>query len=513
MSDSTEQNKHSKIVMICTLASRLLGIVRSRVLATIFGATGVGDVINFTFNIPNSFRKLFAEGALNSALIPSFSQLLAENKKQEAQKLFGLLITYQTLLFLPVTILSYFYGPRLIAFLSDFNTDQISLAANLLPFFIAYLATISLSATFSGLLQLHKQFFHAFFSPLFYSIVVITVVLTTSSTLGPMSVAYATIGGGALQAAYAYITLRTQGYRLIPTFNPKGTIFGPTMNAWGLVSIGMGMQIITQMVSYYLASTLGEGSVTAFANSLIFYQTPYGINFNAIAAVSLPALSLAFAQGDDNQLKDHTRTSLVKLTSLLLPSTIIIFAFRIEIVTVILQGGKFTHADSLQTARVLGPYLLFMTTTAYYSLLLRLGFATKRFWAMTIIQIIQNLIDIVLMIILINLDVGIQALSIANGVSYLLSLIPLTIALKEDYQPITDTKLYNQIGKIILANIPILIAMIIYKLLAPVWYQDGSTLKNLLLLITLGGASILIWLYSYKLNKIEFFDLFRRKNS
>ncbi len=509
LSDSTERNKHSLTVMICTLASRLLGIVRSRVLTTLFGATAVGDVINFTFNIPNSFRKLFAEGAMNSALIPSFSHLLANNQKEDAQKLFGLLVTYQTLLFIPLTVLSYLFGSEIIAFLSDFDPYQIHLGSKLLPYFIAYLGTISLSATFTGLLQLHKKFFHAFVSPLFYSIIVIAMVLLTASSLGAMSVAYATIGGGFLQGLYAYVTLRREGYRIRPIFNPKGTAFAPTMKAWALVSIGMGMQIVTQMVSYYLASSLGEGRVTAFANSLIFYQTPYGIFFNAIAAVTLPALALGFAQNDYQVLQHQSREALIKLTSLLLPSTIIIYAFRLEIITVILQGGKFTPADSLQTAQVLGPYLLFMTSTAFYSLLLRLGFATKRFGAMTAIQIVQNLLDIALMFLLVNAKVGIRSLSLANGISYLITLIPMLYLIKDLYQPLIDRELHKRVGKIIIANIPILIGVLLYKLIAPSWYIAGSTLVNLGILLLLGLLSILVWLLSYKSFKIEFFDIFK----
>ena len=510
LSDSTEHDKQSLTVMICTLASRLLGIVRSRVLTTLFGATAVADVINFTFNIPNNFRKLFAEGAMNSALIPSFSSLLAEKRNNEAQKLFALLVTYQTVLFIPLTVFTYIYGKEIIAFLSDFEAEQVLLGSKLLPYFIAYLGTISLSATFTGLLQLHKRFFHAFASPLCYSIVVISGVLLTSSSFGAMSVAYATIAGGFLQASYAYLTLRREGYRFRLTFNPKGTTFAPTLKAWGFVSIGMGMQIVTQMVSYYLASTLGEGSVTAFANSLIFYQTPYGIFFNAIAAVSLPALSMAFAQNDHAALKRQSREALSKLTSLLLPSTIIIYAFRLEIISVILQGGKFTHADSIRTATVLGPYLLFMTSTAFHSLLLRLGFATKRFKAMTMVQIVQNVLDMLLMVLLIKGNAGLQALSLANGISYLLSLFIILFIVKDLYTPFTDKVLFKEIGKIILANIPILIGVILYKLLAPPWYADGSTWKNLGILIVIGLSSIFVWLTSYKRFKIDFFTILSR---
>jgi len=159
---------------------------------------------------------------------------------------------------------------------------------------------------------------------------------------------------------------------------------------------------------------------------------------------------------------------------------------------------------------VLGPYLLFMTSTAFYSLLLRLGFATKRFKAMTTVQIVQNVLDMLLMFLLIQGNVGLRSLSLANGISYLLSLIIILVIVKDLYNPFTDKVLFKEVGKIILANIPILVGVILYKLLAPPWYTDGSTWKNLGILIVIGLSSIFVWLASYKRFKIDFFTILSR---
>ncbi|MDY4888916.1 MAG: lipid II flippase MurJ, partial [Sphaerochaetaceae bacterium] len=69
MDESGEKSlgRNSFIVMFFTLASRLLGILRIRIFGSIFGAGATADAINFSFNIPNNFRKLFSEGALSSA--------------------------------------------------------------------------------------------------------------------------------------------------------------------------------------------------------------------------------------------------------------------------------------------------------------------------------------------------------------------------------------------------------------------------------------------------------------
>ena len=82
--------------------------------------------------------------------------------------------------------------------------------------------------------------------------------------------------------------------------------------------------------------------------------------------------------------------------------------------------------------------------------------------------------------------------------------------MKDLYTPLTDKVLFKEIGKIILANIPILIGVILYKLLAPPWYADGSTWKNLGILIVIGLSSIFVWLTSYKRFKIDFFTILSR---
>ncbi len=514
MQDSTESRKtarNSFIIMVCTFLSRLLGIVRARVLSSVFGATGTADVINFTFNIPNNFRKLFAEGAVNSALIPAFSRLLGLDDKKRSFRLFSLLCTYQTILLIPLVVLSYFFGEDLLLVISDFDGAQAALGGKLLPFFMIYLASISLASIFNGVLQAHHNFLHAYLSPLLFSISVIFGVQYLSGTLGAMSMAYSTMAGGILQGTYSYIMLRRYGYRTKVAFKAGDTPFKPVVKAWALVVLGMGMQVLTQFITFYFASRFSEGSVTAFSNATIFYQTPYGIFFNAISAVSLPLLSRSFALNENNKVKEYTRSSLVQLTSLLLPSTIILFFLSQECVSVVLQTGNYTFADAQLTALVLRPFLLFMVTTSWYAMLLRLGYSANRHALMTRITFIQNGFDILLMYIFSNLGWGIISLPLANGISYALLLIVLSWKLRDLYAPLKDRALLKNLVRVTLANIPILIYCLVYNVLDLQWYESGSSLMNLLYLCLVGLGSVAVMFISYAIAKLEILRVFGAK--
>lgn len=497
--------------MVCTLMSRLLGIIKARVLGSVFGASAVADVINFTFNIPNNFRKLFAEGAVNAALIPAFSSLLGRNEKQRSVRLFALLCTFQSILLTPLVLVSYFYGEQLIAFLSDFDVQQIQLGARLLPFFMVYLATISLASIFNGVLQAHQNFIHAYLSPLLFSICVILGVWFLSDRYGAMSMAYSALAGGLLQGTYSYLMVRRYGYRFKPTLKAQNAPIKEVLSAWGLVSLGMGIQIITQMVSFLFASRLGEGSVTAFTNSTIFYQTPYGIFFNAISAVSLPLMSRAASQGDTKSLQTYTRNSLISLLALLLPSTIILFFLSQESVSVVLQTGNYTLSDARLTALVLRPYLLFMVFSAWYALMLRLGYSANRHALMTRIVFLQNLLDIVLMWVFLKFGLDIVSLPLANGLAYTIGLALLIFLLRDLYALPKDLLFLKGIVRIVCANLPLFIVCMFYHSLDLTWYREGSSFKNLLYLVLIGFVALGILLLSYKVARIPLLSLLRSK--
>ncbi len=497
--------------MACTLLSRLLGIVKTRVLGSVFGAGEVADVINFTFNIPNNFRKLFAEGAVNSALIPAFSRLLGLEERERSRRLFALLCTYQTLLLVPLVLCSYFFRIPILTFLSDFDSSQIELGAKLLPFFMVYLASISLSATFNGILQVHHDFLHAYLSPLLFSLSVIIGVFSLSDTLGAMSMAYSVLAGGFLQGTYSYFMIRRYGYRFIPMLKVGDTPFKPVVKAWLLVTVGMGMQIVTQMISYLLASSLSEGSVTAFSNSTIFFQTPYGIFFNAISAVSLPLLSNAVALGQQQQVHHYTRSSMRSLLSLLLPSSILLFFLSQESVSVVLQTGNYTLADAQLTAWVLRPYLVFLVINGWYAMLLRLGYSANRHTQMTIISIVQNILDILLMLVFLYFGFDLLSLPLANGFSYLAGLVVLVFLLRDLWPAFHDRLFAKQVLQVLLANIPLFLYCKIYKQFNTSWYLDGSTWLNLLLLCMVGFGGLAILLVSYHFFHIPLPKLSRSK--
>jgi putative peptidoglycan lipid II flippase len=197
--------------MICTFVSRLLGFVRTAVITAIYGASGTADVINLTFAVPNNLRKLLAEGALSSAFIPVLSEtLVTEKDKAVPRKLVRNIITFQLLILVPLCVLSMAFARPLIVFILTRFTDpeQIELAVRLFRWFINYLLLISVSAAMMGILNSHGRFFLPAFTPILFSVAVISFILGLEKEIGVLAIAIGVIVGGIAQIAVQYPSSR-----------------------------------------------------------------------------------------------------------------------------------------------------------------------------------------------------------------------------------------------------------------------------------------------------------------
>ena len=108
----------SAILMIFTALSRLLGFFRIAVIGAFFGSSGTADVLNAVFMIPNNLRKLLAEGALSSALIPQLTReiVAGENHVLLVQRVMSFLLAIVTV----IVIIALIFSRPIVMFLMDF---------------------------------------------------------------------------------------------------------------------------------------------------------------------------------------------------------------------------------------------------------------------------------------------------------------------------------------------------------------------------------------------------------
>ena len=195
-----------------TIISRILGYVRDILIAIFLGAGPLADAFFVAFRIPNTFRRLFSEGAFNAAFVPSYASELSNGKdasKRFATNVFSLLILS---LFFLILIIEIFMPLFVFLIAPGFsgNEAKMDLVINLTRITFPFLLFVSLSSFFSAILNSHNRFAVAAAAPVILNIFLISVLLY-GNILGDRLVyylAYAVTIAGIVQFLFLYNYVR-----------------------------------------------------------------------------------------------------------------------------------------------------------------------------------------------------------------------------------------------------------------------------------------------------------------
>lgn len=499
MAQSKERN--SLIMMISTFISRLLGIVKARAISSFFGAGAIADAINFSYNIPNNLRKLFAEGALSQAYLPIFSKLKDEDDKTST--FLSDLFSFQLLLFIPLIILSIIFRKEFISLTSGFNdNNQIITAANLLPFFVIFLFFISLSTLFSTVLQTRKIFLITGIGPIFFTLTVILSIYFFTNKISYYSMAVGCTFGSIFQMLSQYIVVKRKKISIRITNPIKSKWLKLTLKAFLPATMYSFILIIDQYISFYIASTLESGAVSAISNSIIFYQTPYGIFFASISSVFFPLIA---GEKDDKEKSKYLNEALTYLLSFLLPSAIILLTLSQECISAVLQKGMFTYQDTVLTASVLKWYLFSMIPLSFSSMLSRYCYSKNNYNYPVFVSLIQAILDISFMCFFVKLNFKAISISLALFTSTVISVLLYIPKIKQ----FDISKFFKEVARIIVANIPLIICCIFIYSRKLNYHVNGSTIKSLLITACIGLFLCIVTLCSYLIFKIPFLSLLK----
>jgi putative peptidoglycan lipid II flippase len=489
--------------MACTLASRLLGIIKARALTAAFGAGAVADVINVAYFFPNSLRKLFAEGAADAAFIPGFSTM---DSKKDRSRLLSLIVSFQAGLFLLLVGITYLFRYDIFGFISDFKGESLRLGGNLLPAFMLFLAFLSIATVFWGLLKCDRKFLLASLSPLFCSIAIILCLTFLSDTLGAFSMALGTVIGSLLQMAYCIILTVRFGYSFHLSLAFRDPDFLKVLKAWLIIILSSAITILSQQYSQYLASSLAEGSATAYANGIIFFSVPYGIIFNGIVAVAFTELSDAHSHGQADRFSFHLSYAINGLVACLVPSALVLGFLSKEVIACILQTGRFTYADTQLTSGVLIQLMAGIVIVALKACMYRTMLAKREVNKTLSLTIIEALLDIFLSWLLVGKYHSVEVLPIAGNLSAFVMLMIYIGLLKNDMQ---GKRILASGLKVILANLPLLFVLLLYAHQDFTWFQSGSTGRNLLYLCLCMLLLGILVLFSYHIAGIPVIDFLK----
>src|SRR6266705_2025946 len=147
------------IVSIAIFSSRILGLIREIVIASLFGATKNMDAFLTAFRAPNMLRDLFAEGALSTAFVTTFSRRIATEGDQSAWRLASKVATLTLVFMSALTLLGILFAPFVIGILAPgFPVEKAALTILLTRVMFPFILLVSLAALVMGMLNAKNVF-------------------------------------------------------------------------------------------------------------------------------------------------------------------------------------------------------------------------------------------------------------------------------------------------------------------------------------------------------------------
>ena len=352
-----------------TLVSRIFGFVRDMLLARVLGAGLAADAFQLAFTLPNTFRRLFAEGAFSVAFVPSYTRMLTDAnvdpamREAQAARFADDVLSVFLWVLVGFSAFAMLAMPGLVWLLaSEFQTvpGKFDLTVFLSRLTFPYLAFISVVAMLTGLLNARSRFAPGAFAPVLFNLVLIGGIVAGWWWRGPGGdderVAIALSGAvalsGLVQLAYLWWAVRRAGLRLRirrPRLTPEVRHLGKLILP---ATFGAGVYQISQFVDTFFATSLAEGSLTLLKLADRLNQMPLGIVGIALGTAILPLLSRHIASEDRREAQRIQENAFEYATLLTFPAAAALAVCAPAFTAAFFVGGKFTPADGQTMAAI-----------------------------------------------------------------------------------------------------------------------------------------------------------------
>jgi len=438
-----------------TIISRLLGYLRDIFIAIFLGTGMLADAFFVAFRIPNTFRRLFAEGTFNAAFVPSYSSEINKGKKQSnkfANDIFNLL--FLGLLFLTIIIeisMPAFVSIIAPGFVGDL--EKMEVAINLTRITFPFLFFICLASFFSAILNSHNKFAAAAAAPIILNIVLI-LVLFFSKSLGDQLVYYLSYGvslAGFLQLIFLYKYV-SKYYSLKFSFELKVSnkvkfFFKkllPSIFSSGVTQINI---LIGTIIASFQASAV---SYLYYADRI--YQINLAIAGIAIGVVVLPQLSKHVFLKKKNKILLLQNKALELSMFLSLPASVALIVGSEQIISALFGYGSFDELSVSNSANALYYFGLGLPAFALIKVFSTFFFAnqdTKTPFYISLFSVILN----ILISVYFFREIGFIIIPIATTISSWFNAIILFVYLKNKNLFHFNELFFAKLIKILLASI------------------------------------------------------------
>jgi putative peptidoglycan lipid II flippase len=523
--DRRASTRAAGIVGIAILSSRILGLIREMVFAALFGAGRNLDAFLMAFRLPNLLRDLFAEGALSTAFITTFSKKIAVDGDESAWRLANKVATLTAVFMSGITLLGIVFAPQLVELLTwgSWSPDKTALTVLLTRIMWPFMLLVSLAALVMGMLNAKHVFGPPAMASSYFNLGSIiggvAIGWWLDPNFGPRSLVGLAIGtliGGAWQLAGQFPSLWRVGYRYHADFHWRDegvrtvlTLMGPAVIAASAVQVNV-------LINSGFAASLGNGPVSWLNIAFRLMQLPLGIFGVAIGTVTLPLVSKSAAVGNMDEFRAILARGIRLAFLLTIPSAIGLAMLASPIISVIYQHGRFNAEMTRQTAGALEFYAVGLVSYAALKVLTPAFYAIGKRNTPMVVSFLAIAANLFLnWLFTFRLGWGHRGLAFSTSLVATINFLLLYALMRRHVRRLETGQLLTGLGKMCLAGA--LLAVVCWA--ANYWWLNAwaelrflPKLGELLIAIAFGAAVFFGCAFLLRVSEVQdIVDIFRRR--
>jgi putative peptidoglycan lipid II flippase len=382
--------RNTAFFSFATGLSRVLGLAREVVAASLFGVTGAMSAFTIAFQVPNLVRALFADSALQGAFVPVFTELLEKGERKEAFRVASSLFFLITLLLGALTALFVLFAEPLMSVFApgfDDNPALKDLTVQLAQLMFPIVILLALSGLVVGMLNSFEHFAVPALAPVAWNAVIIAALAVLVPVLPEDDEIYAyaigILAGTVVQFLLPLPWLRGRGGGFTLRLDWRDERVRRVLKLMLPVTIALGLINLSLLINSLFGTLVSEEAPAAIDKAFRIYQLPQGLFSISIATILFPTLARFAARGARDELR-HTMASGVRQICLwLIPSAVIMAVLAEPITRLVYERGVFGPEATELTSTAMLWWAIALPFQGVSLLFSRTFFSLQRPWATT----------------------------------------------------------------------------------------------------------------------------------
>lgn len=339
------------LLMISAVLSRIMGLVRVKYIALVFGRGMEADALNAAFVLPDMISYFLVGGAASITFVTILTRYRDTGREAQGERSLSVILTTMALVLGAAILIAEIIAPWFIAWMfPGYQGAKAALCVELTRILLPAQLCFFAGGVFGAVLLVQKQFYAQAVTPLIYNAGTIVGGLFLAHRIGVSSLAYGTVVGALLGP---FLINAAGAWRLGARYRPILDWHDEGLREWVRMSIPLmiGVSLVTAdnwIISHFASSTGGGVSVMTYAKQL--FSAPIAVLAQAAGAASMPFFANLWSQNRRYDFAVEVANSVSRVAALGLLAASGMIALSAPLVDLVMRGGKFASADAALTA-------------------------------------------------------------------------------------------------------------------------------------------------------------------